>query len=575
MMLFFLLPASCQQPAQKGVDAQGRSQTPNFPPPLSPPPGVPPYAPGVMSNGRCMASGRGYIANLSDDPTFRALIQEDIQPWNPYHERGIAEEKAWAQRMKAFVPLLLKGLQSENGCIQLEAVSYLAKLKDPRAIEPFYELIQKYPLETEVASEALKSLAEVYNDSRVIPYLVDIVNKAPEGPVLNIALDAASRENKDEKLWRALVRRYERTPDSSGTQILLQAIANQAEAVRDKQEVLAFFRRDAARPGFDYRASAFARIIASPDTFEDLAAYYNAHCKDSNGDCGGIAGTLINIGGPKLRPFWLQEMRESQDARFRSYAASQALNVFAKELPKKISSGNELLTRLDEQCGEALPFADQGAITGILSHAPEAQPEVAPQVRAAYWEQAVARLAKRGVNCYWIYLQLYNIYGPQGLQNDEKALAAITAALDHYADAYGSKKPQEWIGYQEKLREKLRSRQIGAAIKIGGFSPENASRPAGPWKGELILPADAADDVQSGTPFAYLEFTDSAGRVTLVPSAVQLEQSSPGALGMIPFVVSPLKPSTGKVAQVRLRLLFLPRAKGFSGVILSPTVQIK
>ena len=117
-----------------------------------------------MANGNCSIGSRGFILQLSSDPGFVALVKEDLKPWSPVHERTPSQEKLWLRRMRAYVPLLLKGLKSKNGCIQLEAISYLARLKDPRAVEPFYQLIQKYPLETGVARAALSDLADIYND---------------------------------------------------------------------------------------------------------------------------------------------------------------------------------------------------------------------------------------------------------------------------------------------------------------------------------------------------------------------------------------------------------------------------
>ena len=581
-LAFFALVISvagaCQQGQQKGLQAGGTVAHPPVHVPNLRPGELPPYPPGAMSDGHCQVGSRGFILELSDNPAFRALVQEDLAPWTPQHERTPADEKAWIERMKGFVPLLLKGLESENGCIQLEAVSYLAKLEDPRAVEPLYRLVQKYPLDAEVACEAVRSLAVVYNDRRTIPHLVSMIEKAPSGPVFYTALDAASRTLKDERLWHALANRFENTkcsPVDYG--YILQAAANQEEAVANKQEVTAFFRRNISRPGVEAQAVGFAVKTSSPDAFDELAAYYRSHCQDNNGDCWGTACALIRLGGPKLRPFWLQEMREAEKANFRTWAASQALIALEKELPAQIASGDDLLALLDQKAGEALPIADQPSILGVVNRAPEVRPDSPPERRAAYWEKAAKLLERNKPVHSWIGLQLYQAYGPGGIDNPEKALSAITMALEDYSSPSGGK-PGEWLQYKSSLERRLRTNRIGAAIQIQGLEPSRTDEVLGPWKGNLVLPEDAVEEVISNVPFAYLDFIDAEGRTTLVETEMSFPEQAARAPHDIAFLAVPKKTLNvppGTITGVRLRLLFLPRATGFTGHVTSSVVRTK
>ncbi len=522
---------------------------------------------------------RGFILYLSNDPGFVALIKEDLKPFSPIDDQTPAEQRAWVERLKNYVPLLLKGLRSSNGCIQHEAIWYLARTEDPRAVEPLFGLFKKYSLNSKVGIDAFEVLTSVYLDPRTIPYVVKMIEKAPVGPILNIALTAAGGRLRDERLWHALVQRFEKPPPQPYANII-RVTANQAEAVHDKQEVVTFFRHNASRDGFNSSAAVFTGMIASPDTFDDIAAYYHAHCKNNNGDCLRIATQLTNIGGPKVAPFWIGIMKDTKNPQMRSYAATQTLGALAKELPARIaSSGQDLLTWLERRGGEALFFARQGSASAILLRAPEATPYAPIEQRAAYWEKAAALLKVNKATYSWIELKLYKIYGPQGLADYEKALAAITEALNNYTPSYYyGKKPQAWIRYRDVLRRKLRSLHLMALIRIKGLSPEKAGEPLGPWKGELVLPAGAVAEVQAADPFAYLEVVNAEGKITPIASEVRLQDSLPGDTARIPFLVIPgqSKEVTGNaILQVRLMLLFLPRTSGFSGSVLSPLVQVR
>lgn len=566
-----------QAAAQKGGNPGGRTPPgPVAAPEPFFPDGTSIYPQEAMSSGRCQVGARGFILALSDDPAFMALVQEDLAPWNPNHERGIADEQSWARRMKSFVPLLLKGLDSENGCIQLEAIRYLEKTGDERAVEPLCRLVQRYPLDCEAAMAALQALAVTYQDKRAVPLLERaLAERDYPDPLVDALLDTTQRGLIDVRLLRAVMARMDRSPRSLADLLTFQALSRQAGDGTHKPEVIAFFKRHLRQPEFGAPGTGVARLIASEETFEDIRSFYTIHCPGKTTDCGTLLGILQNIGGPKYYAFARQRVEESRDPVEKARCASDMARYLKSQVPSVIPAGQSVLDWLVAHAGESLNLADWGEV--LLLDA-DAKISASPERRAVFWERAAATLRDNKLTYYWIELQLYNAYGPQGLGDDEKALAAIAEVVDHCGPNFPNGIPQEWVRSRDDLRRKLQSRSLGASARIEGLAPMTVGRDPGSWSGQLIKPESNGPELTETIPFAYLEYVIAPGQTVVLPARLRFQPSSDASSRTVQFEVTPLPgystPSVG-VSAVRLRLLYLPRKDGFSGAVVSELVPLE
>lgn len=564
------------QQVQMGSNGRNPLESQYPPPvPLRRPLNAPPYAPDAMSEGNCHIDGRILILQLSDDPVFTALIKEG---WR-HPSMSDSKRKEWVKRLKPFAPLFYKGLQSENGCIQLDSISYLSEMKDTGAVEPFFKLVNKYPLESSaVAMEALRSLAVVYHDKRTVPYLVKIIRTAPIiSPLFQMAESATNYRFRDERLWYALAYRFEHCDSKVDPGLLAQALGIQSSAVSNKDDLTAFFKRNIYRINRAYQAVDLARMTSSPEIFDGLAAFYKKHCKDNNGSCYSIALKLTEVGGSKVIPFWTSIAEEAENPGMRSFAATQAVDAFAKELPEHGISGQTIMDLLVRRCKKILPFARESSICTILQLAPEAKPEASLTQQAAYWEKAASVLTSNKKVYCWIEHRLFNIYGHKGLNDDKKALAAITEALDNYTPRYGTRKPREWTLAQKSLRRKFRSEKLIALTRIEGLAPIDKGKLLGTWTGKLVVPVEAIGEVRAAPPVAYLEFIGPDGKTKLVPSDLKFGKELQDGSEKIPFKVLPEedeRESITDAVQIRLMLIFIYSGKGISGTVLSSLVPV-
>ncbi len=553
----------------------GPQGTPRVPP-LVPPRGVPPYPPGAMSNGNCLVGDRGFILYLSDDPEFRALVEQDLPPNLPVGTLPPAQEKRWIERMKAFVPLLLRGLQSENGCIQRESIYYLAKTKDPRAVQPLFELLRRYSPDSQVAIDSLHVLALIYLDRAAIPYMVRIIDGTDRGMPYQMVLDAASGRLVDERLWRALVDRFERSGAEVHNGVLIQAIAVQAASVRDKREVVRFFRRNASRSDFQGRAAQLAAIIAAPDTLEDILNFYKAHCPGNRDDCWGLERVIQQVRDPQAVEFWQQELAEQHDPDQQVRDATKVVEAVTGLVPECLPAGEDFLDWVQDRTRGALALAGQQSVVKLLSMAPEAGPHTPLEQRAAYWERAAHMLRANSGAYSWIQYQLFLAYGPQGLRDKERALEAISLAVDNYQGRYGGA-PEDWIRARDQLRGELRSDRLSATLRIDHPRPERSDAPFGPWLGQIVLPEEGLTDVTATTPFGFMDFMDASGETTTVPAEVHLLTGNAAKTQSVLFTISPrpgFRPPSSRITSVRLRLLYLPRSTGFCGLVVSALTPV-
>lgn len=568
-----------QIPAQQKGGSPAGAAPPAAPIPagVATPGGEPPLPPGYNRGGRCTGWPGGDILGLSKDPLFREFVENERASRRPSGDGIPPLMPGWAEKMRPFVPLLLEGLRSEDGCVQLQAIRYLAKVEDDRAAGPLLELVRQYPAATDVGQEALRTLARVFRDKRVVPDLVVLIEREPIGPTLAMAEDAANGPLKDERLWRALVRRFERTGSGGGGWSLVQAIINQTESVGDRGEVEAFIQRTLANPAFSEEAARIASAIGASDTFDEIARYYLIHCKNNNGNCWGMAARLIAIGGPKEAPFWLLKMQASPDAPMRTFAASRALKALAREAPLSDEDGLKTLAWYREHGGEALDVADMAAIGEILFGIQKAHVGDTPETKARFWEGAMAELEGNAAVCYWVHYQLYQACGPQGLADDARALAAISAAVERYPANSYSKVPPDWVRMRDVLRRKLRSQAIEASARIEGLAPLRGKGSTRRWEGRLAAPGEYDAELTGVPPMAYLEYRRTDGTTLLLPARVRFLPAGGVQDERLSFELTPVMGFSGdeRAAEaLRVLLLYLPREGGFSGAIASPWVPI-
>lgn len=568
LLLLALLAESAawgQQAAQKG----GRPTGPVSISPISAEE-LAMYAPETITHGRCMVSTRGFILQLSDDPLFKALIQEEFSPYGPFRQRKPEEERSWTERMRQYVPTLLRGLQSENGCIQQECIHCLERIKDPRAVEPLWRLLQIYPLETEVGVSALQTLAITYQEKRVVPILTQAIKERQTlDPVLYSVWDCVERGVVDPRLADATLDRLEMSPAELTSMSAFQALSRQASGGTHQRQIAAFFKRHLSQPQFAENGSSVATLIASEDTFEDIRAFYSHYCPGEKTDCARVYGLMYNIGGDKFLEFSRQQFEACQDPREKSRHARELIRLLKTKIPSPFPSDRTLPDWLISHAGEALNYANASEILFLDSELRQAG---SPESRAAYWEKLAPRFVEFKANYYWIQLQLYNLYGPNAIGDDEKALRAITAALENCGLDCPSGPPKEWVQNRDFLQKRIEFRNLSAATRIAALTPARRNRCSGAWRAQLLCPDSNRAVLMECPPFGYLEFTTDAGQTVVVACKTRFLAKHVKPEKGIPLEATPLKefslPNTG-IRSVRLRLLYLPRKEGFYGAIVS------
>ena len=566
---------SSQQGQQKGVDASGRVFWPPVPVPGVKRSEITAVPRDAMVGGNCRVGGRGYSLLLSQDPAFQAVIGDDLR--SEYVVGGFTPEqrKAWLERIKRFVPIFLKGLESDNPCVQLDSMSYLGLIQDPGAVEPLLKFIEEYPADSEVVISAMRHLAITYREKRVVPFMVGVIEQGRLGTDLfNRTIQACVDGLRDERLFEALLHLFEGSKDHLYDKGVLSALYHQADDGRHKQQMTDLYRRHIGDPAFASSALALAPLIASPETFDEIAALYEHVCQDHTANCWGLYDVLRQIGGPKFLAFSRCQAFATQNPCEMNKNKAVILEDLQKRIPASFPPGQDLVGWLQQNAGDLIDWFD---LSGLLLRDPNSKPDASPERRAAYWERAAKLFERNKPVLSWIGLQLYKAYGPEGLDDPEKALRAITMALDDYSSPGGGK-PGEWQQYKSNLERRLRSDRIRAVLRIEAIAPSEPGDVLGAWKGILILPEDAVRETLANRPFAYLDFIDSTGKEVPVVAEVQFEEQISGVPPRLPFSVVPQDRPKGlseAIVGIRLRLLFLPRAEGFSGTIISPLVTVR
>ena len=545
--------------------------------PVLPVPGVKrseitPVPRGAMLNGNCRLPARGFSLLLSQDPAFQSVIGDELR--SEYVVGGFTPEQrtAWLQRLRGFVPIFLEGLESDNPCVQLDCITHLGLMAEPSAVEPLLRLLEKYPPDTEVAIAAMQFLASNYKEPSIVPRMVAVIQQGGFGTDLFIrTIRACQGSFKDERLFQALLRLFEDSKDHPCDKAVFSALYNQADDGHHKKEMTDLYRRHIADPAFASLAPAVARLMASPETFDEIASLYENGCKDQMGNCWGLYDILREIGGPKFVAFSRRQIINSEDPCAKNTNTAVVLEELQKEIPATFPPGQDLLNWLQQNAGDLLDRMD---FCAILLKDPSSKPDVPPSRRAVYWERA-AKLFERNKPIHsWIGLQLYKAYGPEGLDDPEKALKAITMALDDY-QSVGGGKPGEWQQYKSNLERRLRTQRIDSVIRIDELQPSKPGEVLGTWKGILILPEEAMKEALANVPYAYLDYIDTAGKTTSVETEIQFVEPEPAAKGGLAFLAVPQSPndlSAEQISGVRLRLLFLPRSTGFTGHVTSTVV---
>jgi hypothetical protein len=266
----------------------------------------------LRTSGNCDYYGGGSILCISDEPEFTSLIKASLEDRRFFPEengRPTEVQTARVETLRKYMPTLLKGLQSENGCIQRSAIYHIRITKDPIAIEPLFGFLVEHSWRHPVGCYALSALAHVYKDQRVVPYLVEVISQREWSPCREGILDACNTFPYDHRILQALIDRYE---TQGGQDSLLQDVVTVAEKGADKKEMTAFFKRNAAKYDFGSRVCTLARMVASPETFDDIAAIYKKYYFDRKKarETKELYNILEGIGGKQFQKFLKQPLRQ-------------------------------------------------------------------------------------------------------------------------------------------------------------------------------------------------------------------------------------------------------------------------
>lgn len=539
--------------------------------------------PEQISNGNCFFGNRGLILCVSDDPKFTSLIKASFNDpeffcWDTVRHRQSEAQKETANRLKECLPILLRALESKNGCIQKEAIQYLGISQDKRAVGPLLRILENYPKNAMIWSEALLVLAKNFQEPAVIPYFIEVskdLDNEEYSSYAGVIMDSCTYLPPDKRIFEQMTAYYEKEDRKVGSAIVIQTLAELARKGNFKDELTVFFKRNAHKYDFDYSVVLLARIVASPDTFDDLASIYERDLYDREryAECRELLSILEKIGGEQFLSFSRRQLQQSSSTAEKTKAADAIIETIKPNIPDKFSSNEDIFSWLARNAGEtALKNASQKSISPILQKNPDSLPSSPPDKRLAFWNKASRVFKDNKSVYYWTELQLYKTYISREIDNPEKALEAISLALENYD---GKSVPEQWIMWRDNLKDKLNRKRLAGSVKIESLSPEKRGLILGNWNAELVLPEDASKDILKNKPFGYLELFDNQGKIISIPAEINWTSQSDGKAGRIPFtaILQGLeRKPVENIAGIRIKLLFVSKGEGFSGVVVSETM---
>lgn len=552
--------------AMKGAGPGGQAAVKEAPP-------LPP--PGPVDPGNCGAFGTSYYLQTCSAPGFSSLIEPMFKD-RFYPEP--AYEKDWQARLRPFIPCIIESLSSKDPCVQVAAVMLLRKSEDSRAVAPLLNLLKSNNGSNGVAAEARQTLAVTFKSTMVVPFVVRALTPPLQTERwIGYDLQAARNGPRDPRLFDVLYRLFQDPHVKEEKGIILTTLVEQRYGPACDERLRKIFADQMRKPGCLYNIDRLALVIASEQTFDDIQTYFFTHCGYPNAYNDGLRRALQQVGGERYTSFLRRYFAFTQDVQQKKWMAEELVGDLSKAYPVTAPEGKDSLDWLVDQSGQMLSYATARTIWPILQQSPDAKADAPANRRAAFYERAAKLFIEDKELSYQIQRRLYEAYGPNGTDEPEKSLEALSAANKAYVALYSrANVGAPWGHEEEALRRDIAVQKMREALKVVDARPSNPSNLVGPWSASLLVPKEAPFDLSAARAVAFLDLLGDSGGLFSIPAKVSL-QGQPGGNGAIlSMMLQPDSQGLGKmesVKGVRIRILFLPGKSGFYGVVVSEEIR--
>ena len=478
---------------------------------------------------QCPQFGHACFTHTCSAPGFATFIKPHVE--SPYYPHaGVAEER------KAFRSLHLASLKSSDPCIQMAAVILLRDIADERAIEPLLDLLKQDNGSSWAPREARMALVSTFKCPLVVPYIVQVLVPPAMDPE-NVGIDVqALREGiKDPRLFDALYTLFH-TPNLKPMNkgLVLEVLVSQRYG-----------------PECDGRLyQIFEEIKKNPDVFILRRGAAPHHCHRQREDLRRARIILLRAARISNIKIWMAVPLRPQEGRRRQVPGfSKKATVPPQErTAQKKWASRELFEELKKRVEPETPVG-KDSLDWIKEQAGDMAPDGAREnLFGPYWRQALRAVPRpkplggrptgKGRHALFtrntqmessIQWKLCGIYGPEGTDEPEKKLKALTAAIDNYTESLKGvtreqgRQPNDWV-YGDSAQAPNRS------PGPEGLHPDcrrRASRVGEPaWWLESGINA-AGRPVQAGglprDPVGYIDYFGREGLLVSVPATVAID----------------------------------------------------